>query len=188
MVVSENAAELYERLLVLRCQTGDEAALGELMARYSPGLRLFLRKMTRQPAAADDLLQETWIDAYGKVSRLRDPGAFATWVYRIARDKAYRHLRRRPEPAGIGEDAILVEADESEFTPDEADAVRAALDELPEEQREVLVLRFVEQMTYDEIARVIDHPVGTVRSRIHYAKLALRAKLEPATNPIEERP
>lgn len=188
MVIDDVPARVYERLLILRCQTGDGAALAELMARYSPGLRMFLRKMTRQPAAADDLLQETWFDAYRKVSRLRDPDAFATWVYRIARDKAYRHLRRRPEPAGIGDEASgLIADDEPEFTPDEADAVRAALDELPEGQREVLVLRFVERMTYGQIAQVVDRPVGTVRSRIHYAKLALRAKLEPST-PIQERP
>jgi RNA polymerase sigma-70 factor (ECF subfamily) len=174
------AGRLYERLLVLRCQAGEEAALGELIARYSPGLRFYLKKLVGPAAARDDLLQETWFDVYRKINALQRPEALVAWLYRIARDKAYRELRRRPvasEPI----DQNIVEslaADEEEFAPEEAEAVRAALDELPDEQREVLVLRFVEQMSYEQIAEVVSRPMGTVRSRIHYAKLALRAKLE----------
>jgi len=182
--VNDAAAKVYERLLILRCQTGDEAALAELIARYSPGLRLFLTKITGQHASADDLLQETWFDAYRKINRLEQPDAFSTWLYRIARDKAYRELRRRPSPSAPTEvNWADIAADEATFTPDEAQSIRAALDELPLEQREVLVLRFIEDMTYEQIAAVIARPLGTVRSRIHYAKLALRAKLELAAHP-----
>jgi len=178
--MSDAAGRVFEQLLVLRCQTGDEAALGELIARYSPGLRFFLRKMTGNDAAVDDLLQETWFDVYRKVNGLRQPGAFAAWLYRIARDKAYREMRRRPAPHSAVDENIteLVATDEKQFASVEADAVRAALDELPEEQREVLALRFIEEMSYEQIAEVIARPLGTVRSRIYYAKLALRAKLE----------
>jgi len=86
-------AALYDRLLILRCQAGDHAALAELIARYSPGLRFFLRNLADQPSAADDLLQETWFDVYRKINHLQNPDAFAAWLYRIARDKAYRHRR-----------------------------------------------------------------------------------------------
>ena len=96
MAVKDAAAELYERLLILRCQAGDDAALGELIAGYSPGLRFFLAKMIGSPEAADDLMQETWIDVYRNINRLKNAGAFAAWLYRIARDKAHRELRRRP--------------------------------------------------------------------------------------------
>lgn len=170
-------------MLILRCQTGDEAALRELIERYSPGLRLFLSKITGQESLADDLLQESWFDVYRKINSLRTPDSFAAWLYRIARDKAYRHLRRKSLP-GESDDGNLVEtiaADEEHFSPDEAEAVRTAMDDLPLEQRAVLLLRFVEDMSYEEIAQVIARPVGTVRSRIHYAKLALRAKLESKT-------
>ncbi len=137
--------------------------------------------------AADDLLQETWIDVYRKINRLQRLEAFKTWLYRIARDKAYRELRRLPwQPAPLdGNLWDTVAAAEVAFTADEAEAVRAALDQLPVEQRDVLVLRFMDEMTYEEIADVTGCPVGTVRSRIHYAKLALRAKLEPT--PIRKR-
>ena len=178
--MNDAAAQIYERLLILRCQSGDERALRELIARYSPGLRLFLSKLSGRNSAADDLLQDTWFDAYRKINDLQNPGAFAAWLYRIARDKAYRELRRR-QVRIIPIDENLVEelaAEEESFSPDEADDVRAAMDDLPIEQREVLMLRFIEDMSYDAIAEVIGCPLGTVRSRIHYAKLALRAKLK----------
>jgi RNA polymerase sigma-70 factor (ECF subfamily) len=186
--MNDAAGRLYERFLVLRCQSGDEAALGELIARYSPGLRFYLRKMAGPAVAADDLLQETWFEVYRKINALQNPEAFASWIYRIARDKAYRQLRRRPEPGQFAEDHPLdaVAAADEVFTAEEAQSVRAALDELPEEQREVLVLRFIEEMSYEQIAEVIARPVGTVRSRIHYAKAALRAILEKETKRLEK--
>ena len=174
------AAQVYERLLILRCQAGDAAALGELIARYSPGVRFYLRKMAGQ-AAADDLLQEVWVDVYRKINGLKRVDAFGAWVYRIARDRAYRELRRR----GVGRVWVdqevvegVVEEQEDGFSEEEAAGVRAALDGLPVEQREVLLLRFVEGMGYEEIAEVIGTAVGTVRSRIFYGKRALRMKLE----------
>jgi RNA polymerase sigma-70 factor (ECF subfamily) len=170
-------AGVYERLLILRCQNGDEAALGELIARYSPRLRWYFRKMAGPTASADDLLQETWFDVFRKINGLQKPDAFPAWLYRIARDKTYRALRRRPAMSDL-ELPEQVPAGEISFTADQAEAVRDALDKLPPEQREVLVLRFIEDMDYEQIAQVIGRPVGTVRSRIHYAKLALRAKLE----------
>jgi len=180
MAVKDAAAELYERLLILRCQAGDDAALGELIAGYSPGLRFFLAKMIGSPEGADDLIQETWIDVYRKINRLKNAGAFAAWLYRIARDKAHRELRRRP-PTSMAVDEQIAEsisAEEERFTAEEAQSVREALDELPLELREVLLLRFVQTMSYDQIAEVIARPLGTVRSRIHYAKRALRENLE----------
>lgn len=170
-------------MLILRCQTGDEVALAELIGQFSPGLRLYLSKVSGQPSLADDLLQETWFDAYRKINTLRDPASFTAWLYRIARDKAYRHLRRRvpssdPDSFDLAE-AIAVD---DTFSPEDAEEVRAALDELPQEQREVLILRFVEDMDYEQIAEVINRPVGTVRSRLHYAKLAVRARLERKIN------
>ena len=178
--MKDAATQLYDRLLILRCQAGDEAALAELIARYSPGLRFFLRKMTRQDALADDLLQDTWFDVYRKISRLQRPDAFVAWLYRIARDKAYCILRRRPESQWPSNEnlAEAIPAQEENYTLEEAVNVRAAVDTLPDEPRDILVLRFIEEMSYEQIGVVISRPVGTVRSRIHYAKLALREKLE----------
>jgi RNA polymerase sigma-70 factor (ECF subfamily) len=172
---------IYDRLLVLRAQAGDEAAFAELVERFSPRLRYFLRKLLGPADEAEDALQDVWLDVLRHLPRLDDPQALVAWLYRIARDRAFgrlRKLRRIEKPldeAGVIDPAT---AEENDFSPEDAARIHAALDALPHEQREVLVLRFLEEMSYDEIARVVGCQVGTVRSRIHYGKRALRRALE----------
>jgi RNA polymerase sigma-70 factor, ECF subfamily len=167
---------LYERVLVLRCQAGDAAAFAELVERYSPRLRVFLLKMAGQ--AAEDALQEVWIDVFRGVTRLKDLGAFAAWLYRIARDRAYAALRRRGIRTTPLPDAELPGREAEDVDDDERDLLQASLDQLPPEQREVLLLRFIERMPYERIAEAVGCGVGTVRSRLHYAKRALRREME----------
>jgi RNA polymerase sigma-70 factor (ECF subfamily) len=171
---------LYERVLVVRCQAGDEAAFAELVERYQPRLRYYLRKMLPDAAGAEDALQDVWLAVFRGVARLAEVGAFRAWLYRIARDRALRDLRKhRPPQQLLAEvDAIDERTDEAQFTAEDVQGIHAALDELSGEQREVLVLRYIEDMSYDEIARVVSCQVGTVRSRLHYAKRALRGVFE----------
>ena len=178
--MTDCADRLYERVLVLRCQARDEAAFAELVERYQPRLRYYLRKVLLDGPAAEDALQDVWLSVFRAVPRLADAGAFRAWVYRIARDRAAREFRtRRPPHRPLGEAEPAGEpADDDRFTAEDAARVHAALDELSPDHREVLVLRFVEGMTYDEAARVVGCHVGTVRSRLHYAKAALRGVLE----------
>jgi len=97
---------------------------------------------------------------------------------RIARDRAWRVLRKRqPNCRPLAEDDLIDDGD-SAFSTQDAARIHAGLDALPPEQREVLVLRFLEEMTYEDIARIVGCQLGTVRSRIHYAKRALRRALE----------
>jgi RNA polymerase sigma-70 factor (ECF subfamily) len=180
--MSDQADRLYEQLLVLRCQAnaGDGAAFAELMNRFGPRLRYYVRKMVGDDHRMEDVLQEVWFDVYRGLPRLADPGALTAWLYRIARDRIFRDLRKRClihgnlEAIDVPADAV----DEGEFTAEDAAGIHAALDELAPEHREVLVLRFLEEMTYEDIARVAGCLVGTVRSRLHYAKRALRRILE----------
>lgn len=145
-------------------------ALRELIERYSPGLRLFLAKICDRRSSADDLLQETWVDVYQKINRLQNPAAFVAWLYRIARDKAFREMRRRPIPSQESDERCpdQIAEPEEDFTAEEAEQVRLALDELPVDQREMLILRFVESMSYQQIAEVVGCPLGTVRSRLFF--------------------
>jgi RNA polymerase sigma-70 factor (ECF subfamily) len=177
--MTDPADELYERVLVVRCQAGDPAAFAELVDRYQPRLRYYLSKMLPGTSAAEDAAQDVWYDVVRAVPRLANPGAFRAWLYRIARDRAWRVLRRRPPPhRPIVDVDVAANGTADEFTAEDAAAVHAALDRLAPEHREVVVLRFIEDMTYDEIARVAGCPVGTVRSRLHHAKRALRRALE----------
>jgi len=168
----------YETVLVLRCQAGDEAAFGELVGRYGPRLRYYLRKLLGEIDSVEDVLQDVWLDVFQSAARLAEPAAFSTWIYRIARDRAYRQLRRRrPRPMEDVEPAFNPRVEE-EFSQEDAERIHASLDQLAPEHREVLVLRFLEEMSYDQIAHVTDCRLGTVKSRIYYAKGALRRILE----------
>jgi RNA polymerase sigma-70 factor (ECF subfamily) len=181
--MSEQAEQIYERLLVLRAQAGDDAALAELVERFSPRLRYFLRKLLSSADHAEDALQDVWVDVVRGLARLEDPQALVAWLYRIARDRAFGRLRkaRRIELA-LDEQLVIDPASvvEEDFSAEDAARIHAALDELPHEQREVLVLRFLEEMSYEEIARIVGCQLGTVRSRIHYGKQALRRILSDA--------
>ena len=97
--MSDEAERLYERLLVLRCQTGDEDAYRELVARFGPRLHYFLRKLVARDDRADDLAQEVWLDVLRQLPRLKDAGAFTTWMYRIAHGKAMLEGRRNGRDA-----------------------------------------------------------------------------------------
>jgi RNA polymerase sigma-70 factor, ECF subfamily len=177
--MTDDAERLYERLLVVRCQTGDEAAYRELVGRFGPRLEYFLRKLVGRDARADDIAQEVWIAVFGQLPKLRDAGAFTTWLYRIAHNKAMLDARRNGRlPTTTQDVAGIADEEEATFSREDAARIHAALDKLEPPHREVLVLRFLEDLSYDEISEIVSCPVGTVRSRIHYAKSQLRKLLE----------
>ncbi|HEV3004562.1 MAG TPA: sigma-70 family RNA polymerase sigma factor [Pirellulales bacterium] len=178
--MSDEAERLYERLLVVRCQTGDEQAYRELIDRYSPRLRYFLCKRLPHADRTDDLLQEIWLDVFRQLPRLQDAAAFTAWVYQIARGKTLLESRRngRLPIAMENLDSVAAAQSEPAFSPEDAEQIHAGLDRLNDEHREVLLLRFLEELSYDEIGQVIGCPVGTVRSRLHYAKQALARLLK----------
>src|SRR5258708_6572597 len=128
----DRADRIYERLLLLRCQAGDGDAFAELVERYSPRLRYFLRRLLPDPDAVDDLLQEVWFDVFRGLTGLLDLGAFPAWVYRIARDRAARRLRRRQLPREAVKDVSELEVDDAdELSSDVTARIHAALAELP---------------------------------------------------------
>jgi len=177
--MSDPSERLYERLLVMRCQTGDEEAYRDLVERFNPRLRYFLHKLLPAGDRPDDLLQEVWIDVFRQLPRLQIVEAFTAWIYRIARGKATLELRRNGRAQMVDLPEVAAAPDqEPVFSPEDAARIHAALDELPAEQREVLVLRFLEELSYEDIGGIVGCPPGTVRSRIHYAKRALQKLLE----------
>jgi RNA polymerase sigma-70 factor (ECF subfamily) len=177
--MTDAADRIYERVLVLRCQARDEAAFEEIVARYAPRLRYYLRKMLGGAPAAEDALQDVWLAAFRGLPGLIEPAAFSAWIYRLARDRAFRELRRRRSCFPLEEfDVIEEPAAADDFSSDDAAQIHQALDALLPEHREVLVLRFMECMSYEQIAGILGCQLGTVRSRLHYAKRALRRVIE----------
>lgn len=178
--MSTTPQQIYEQTLVVRSQIGDEAAFQELLGLYGPRLFSFARRMTGSTEHAEDLTQEIWVAIYRGLPSLLDTGKFRPWAFRIARDRIYRDFRRRKLPVRSFEEIELEDLEET-GQPDptiDLEELHLCLGTLSPEHRETLVLRYFEDMDYEEIARVTGNTLGTVRSRIHYAKRALRRALK----------
>ena len=174
-----NAGKLIEQLLLLRCQMGDKDALAELIKRYERPLRYFINRLLDNSELTEDIFQDTWLTVIRKIHGLREIDSFPAWLYRIARNKVYQQLRTKKIKLELDENiAIENHAEDDIFPPEDAAKVHRCLKELPPEYREVLMLRFLEQMSYEQISHVLNCKLGTVRSRLHYAKIALKKELE----------
>lgn len=177
----EEKNRIQEEWLVLRCQLGESDAYKELLTLMEKRLFYFIRRLVGSEADALDVLQEVWLTVFRKINKLRDPKTFRSWIYRIAHDLAITVIRKeihQEKLQGSYGEANLSN-DESSFPEFEDSAcVHRALDELNSAHREVLTLFFLEEMSYEEIGHVVGCHVGTVKSRIHYAKKELRDLLE----------
>jgi RNA polymerase sigma-70 factor (ECF subfamily) len=173
------AAKLIEQLLLLRCQIGDKDAFEELIERYERPLRYFINRLLDNSELTEDIYQDTWLTVIRRIHGLREIDAFPAWLYRIARNKVYQQLRKKRNVSGLDENiAVEDNAEDDVFSPEDAAKVHKCLKELPPEYREVLMLRFLEQMSYQQISQVLNCKLGTVRSRLYYAKIALKKELE----------
>lgn len=178
--MADQLDSFYWKVLVIRCQLGDRAAFEELVAAYQMRLHGLLAKLLGDRSSVDDLAQEVWMDVFRDLPRLSDPAAFAPWFYRIVRNRAFRQLRRR----GVTFESLAIENltgendSPTDFTAEDAEAVHGALDRLGPEHRAVVLLRFVDDLSYEEIATAMGCQVGTVKSRLHNAKRALREILK----------
>jgi len=175
----KEAAELIEQLLLLRCQIGDKDAFAELIERYERPLRYFINRLLDNSELTEDIFQDTWLTVIRRIHGLREIDAFPAWLYRIARNKVYQQLRKKRNVSRLDENIVVVDhAEDDVFSGEDAAKVHRCLKELPPEYREVLMLRFLEQMSYQQISQVLNCKLGTVRSRIYYAKIALKRELE----------
>lgn len=173
------AAKLIEQILLLRCQIGDKDAFAALIERYERPLRYFINRLLDNSELTEDIFQDTWLTVIRRIHGLREIDAFPAWLYRIARNKVYQQLRKKRNVSGLDENiAVEDNAEDDVFSPEDAAKVHRGLKELPLEYREVLMLRFLEQMSYQQISQVLNCKLGTVRSRLYYAKIALKKELE----------
>jgi RNA polymerase sigma-70 factor (ECF subfamily) len=164
-------------LLALRCRRGDRAALEELIRTWELRLLYFIRRLVRDETDAWDVFQETWVRVLRGIGSLSEPGSLAPWLYRVARNTALRHAQSSAPPHESLEDhpdALASDpgADSLDFT--DAEQVHRGLLALSLPHREVLTLFFLEDLSVEEVATVLGVPAGTVKSRLHYAKRALR--------------
>ena len=188
--MSDNVSD---RELVERAQRGERRAFDLLVLKYQHRIAKLIARYVQDPSEVLDVAQEAFIKAYRAIPRFRGDSAFYTWMYRIAINAAKNHLAaqaRRPRESGV--DVTDAEQFDGATSPREISTpeglalaeeiqqtVIAAIEALPEDLKVAISLRELEGLSYEDIAQVMDCPIGTVRSRIFRAREAISARLDP---------
>ena len=185
-----------DTVLVQRTVAGDQKAYGLLVLKYQRRIQRLIGRMVRDVDLVEDIAQETFVRAYRALHQFRGEAQFYTWLYRIAVNTAKKFLLELKHDPTVSEN-IRANGDDdetfwrkSEPTTDEgpesilaakeiAEVVNAAMNDLPVDLREAVVLREIEGLSYEEIAIAMDCPVGTVRSRIFRAREAISQRVRP---------
>lgn len=181
-----------DKRLVERVQQGDKMAFDLLVTKYQRKLFRLVSRLVTNQAEAEDVVQETFIKAYRALHQFRGDSAFYTWLYRICVNTAKNFLdnqgrkvlaltdtsTEQMESYAEGENLRDMDTPESMLASKQiAQTVNVAIDELPEDLRMALSLREIEGLSYDEIASVMDCPIGTIRSRIFRARESIATRL-----------
>jgi RNA polymerase sigma-70 factor, ECF subfamily len=191
-----------DRQLVERAQKGDKQAFELLVSKYQRKLARLLARFIRDPAEVEDVAQEAFIKAYRALPSFRGDSAFYTWLYRIGINTAKNYLvalgRRAPtttefnsedaESFEDGEQLRDINTPESMMMSKEiAQTVNDTMERLPEELRDAITLRELEGLSYEDIAAIMNCPIGTVRSRIFRAREAIAEQLRPLLETSKDR-
>lgn len=180
--------------LVARTLAGERQAFGTLVSRHQDRMLAYAKYMGFDDAQANDLVQDAFVRAYRHLKRCGDPDRFAGWLFRIlsnlCRTAGSKRSRRRMQPL----DAVAPTLESEAPTPDEAaeaswtrEKVRAALDAVPEDQREALVLMYLQGYSVSEIEELTGASASAVKMRLKRGRDALRAELEPLFSEVLER-
>jgi RNA polymerase sigma-70 factor, ECF subfamily len=174
------APDVRLHLTILRCQAGDERAFEQVMQAFGSRTLAYLTALVGDDA--EDVQQEVWLTVFRSVHELANPSVFRTWLFRLTRHRAIDWLRKRKRERELVEVAAAEAPDEAQedvpFDQEIDDAtLQRALAGLPPPQREVLLLRYRDDLSYTEIALIVGCPIGTVRTRLHHAKRKLSEQL-----------
>lgn len=176
---------LADEELVRLAASGDKQAFAELVRRHQGKVRGLLLRLTANPSVADDLAQEVFLRAYRGLVGFEGRARFSTWLYRIAYNVFLNHRTRGRQfdalPAGFESLAAAPEDEHSATRCDMRRDLSAAIAALPERYRVVVTLYYLQDVSYPEIAEVLDVPLGTVKTHLHRAKKLLRKELSTQT-------
>ena len=178
-----------ERQLVIRAQQGDHDAFDQLAFHVVDRLYSVAYRMLRNGPNAEDATQQALVSIWRQLPGLRDPDRFEAWAYRLLVNASYAEHRRRRREAPPGSLTDGATDDDPYLSVHDRDQLERGFQRLSAEQRAVLVLQHYLDLSHDEMADVLGIPIGTVRSRLHGARGAMRAALEADARPTtKERP
>ncbi|MDT8272815.1 MAG: sigma-70 family RNA polymerase sigma factor [Desulfomonilia bacterium] len=186
--MSKKKKDLSDEILVGRIKKGDRDALEEIVKRYSQKIYNLALHVTRDAAAAEEIMQEVFLTILSKIHTLTHDAYFSTWLYRVAMNAAYGYLRkeRKYTEQTVSEDLeneTSAEYDWSSLSDDilvseeSKDILRTSIDSLPDTMRMVVILKDVEGFKNEEISQALDLSVPAVKSRLHRGRLILRRAL-----------
>jgi len=194
MAKGKSLSQREIEMLVERARQGDRAAFGQLVNEYKDKIYNYVARMLNDPYEAEDVTQEAFLRAYKSLPRFRGASSFHTWLYRIASNLAIDVVRKRKRQDPTFSLDEPLESDDGEYErelPDETGgpedrtstretrvAVRRAIMDLPEKLRDVMILYELQGETYEDIADILDVPLGTVKSRLFNARNRLKDSLQ----------
>lgn len=169
-------------LLAIRYKRGDAEAMGELVLIWQNPLYYYVRRLVPDEEEALDVMQDVWVLVIRRFRQLRNPAAFPAWLFKIARSVAYGRVRKsQPQEMVTANNLASQEKEEENSDPlakFTAERVHRALTRLSMAHRDCLTLHFIEGFSLAEVSQIVGVPVGTVKSRLYYAKKALRRVLQ----------
>jgi RNA polymerase sigma-70 factor (ECF subfamily) len=168
---------MNDRVAIERCRTGDKEAFRHLVERYQAEAMGHAVAILADREDALDAVQEAFFDAYQALSRFDTSRQFYPWFYTILRNRCFKLIASRKKNVGLSLDDTLILAPVSEVTPEDRVALERALFELSPDAREVLTLKHLDGLSYEELAERLEIPMGTVMSRLYHARKRLREKL-----------
>jgi RNA polymerase sigma-70 factor (ECF subfamily) len=180
--MTDEATRKRESWRVLRAQSGDTEALNELLKAVQEPLFRYVQSVFKEQALAEDVLQEIFLRIYRKIGYLREPEVFRAWAYQIATRESFRHLKRerRWTEQARDEDALKsvpVPPSREKFAPELLERLPQLIGGLSPASRAVIVLYYLHEMSLDEVAAVLEIPIGTVKSRLAYGLATLRDQI-----------
>jgi RNA polymerase sigma-70 factor (ECF subfamily) len=172
---------IYYELLILRCSRGQKDALEELVSNWEKRLFYYIHRLIEDEQEAWSILQEVWVKVFQSIKKIREPRKLPVWLYSIARKTVISHLRKKYSEKELlkkEEANSNIENYDSQYTFDNAEQVHFGLGKISLPHRDILTLFFLQDLSLEEIAETLQIPKGTVKSRLYYAKKALKDVLE----------
>jgi len=195
-----NLMEKYtDEELIKRFQEGDEYAFEEIVNRFKDRLKNLVYRYLHNDEASEDVVQDTFLRVYQKKHMYRNIAKFSTWIYTIAGNLAKTELRKKKRRkmyslSNLGLEDKEYEIPSEDFSPEEGvegefteQEIQAAIDQLSHKFKTVIILRDIQELSYEEISKIVDIPLGTVKSRVNRARLKLQEKLKHLRKSESER-